>query len=112
MAKMPSREEIELRAYEIYLEHGGQDGNELEHWLAAEKELADRSSQSDVVRFLATITENGHCRGRNSAALYYLAPRASLIRGPLRPEILTAERIYGDGLIAGGVIVCRKWSAA
>jgi hypothetical protein len=48
MAKTPSREEIELRAYEIYLEHGGQDGNELEHWLAAEKELADRSSQSDV----------------------------------------------------------------
>jgi len=49
MANTPSREEIELRAYEIYLERGGRDGNELEHWLAAEKELADRASRSDAL---------------------------------------------------------------
>ena len=34
-----TREEIELRAYEIYLKRGGEDGNALDDWLAAEKEL-------------------------------------------------------------------------
>ena len=35
----PSREEIRLRAYEIYLEPGGLPGNELDDWLQAEREL-------------------------------------------------------------------------
>ena len=35
-----SREqEIRNRAYEIYLQRGGQSGNELEDWLQAEREL-------------------------------------------------------------------------
>jgi Protein of unknown function (DUF2934) len=45
--KVPTREEIELRAYEIYLERGGKDGNALEDWLTAEKELS-ASSQTDA----------------------------------------------------------------
>jgi hypothetical protein len=48
MANKPSREEIEIRAYEIYLERGGQDGNELTDWLAAEAELMKRVSGSDT----------------------------------------------------------------
>ena len=48
MASKPSREEVEIRAYEIYLERGGQHGNELEHWLAAEEELTNQASQSDA----------------------------------------------------------------
>lgn len=39
--KGPRREEIELRAYEIYLERGDKEGNALDDWLAAEKELAE-----------------------------------------------------------------------
>jgi hypothetical protein len=39
--KPPTREEIELRAYEIYLQRGGEDGSELNDWLAAEKELTE-----------------------------------------------------------------------
>lgn len=35
----PSREEIQLRAYEIYLERGGLPGKELDDWLQAEREL-------------------------------------------------------------------------
>ena len=35
----PSREEIRLRAYEIFLERGGLPGNELDDWLQAEREL-------------------------------------------------------------------------
>jgi hypothetical protein len=33
------REEIRLRAYEIYLERGALPGNELDDWLQAEREL-------------------------------------------------------------------------
>jgi hypothetical protein len=35
----PSREEIRLRAYEIYLERGSLPGNELDDWLQAEREI-------------------------------------------------------------------------
>jgi hypothetical protein len=35
----PTREEIELRAYQIYLERGGAQGQDLEDWLRAEREL-------------------------------------------------------------------------
>ncbi len=37
--KVPTLEEIELRAYEIYLKRGDADGIAMEDWLAAEKEL-------------------------------------------------------------------------
>ncbi len=37
----PTREEIEQRAYEIYLARGGADGNDQDDWLQAERELRD-----------------------------------------------------------------------
>jgi hypothetical protein len=37
-------EEIEKRAYEIYLRRGGEDGRDLEDWFAAEQELAQERS--------------------------------------------------------------------
>ena len=37
----PTHEEIELRAYQIYIERGGAPGNELEDWLQAEFELIE-----------------------------------------------------------------------
>jgi hypothetical protein len=45
--KVPTLEEIELRAYEIYLKRGDADGIALEDWLAAEKELS-ASSQTEM----------------------------------------------------------------
>jgi len=39
----PSREEIALRAYHIYLERGGAPGNELEDWTRAERELLEKT---------------------------------------------------------------------
>jgi hypothetical protein len=42
MARKPSREEVEIRAYEIYVERGGQDGHDVEDWIAAEEELNTR----------------------------------------------------------------------
>ena len=38
----PTREEIELRAYQIYVERGGAQGNDLEDWLQAEFELSEK----------------------------------------------------------------------
>lgn len=38
--KLPTREQIERRARQIYVERGGQGGSELADWLAAEKEVA------------------------------------------------------------------------
>ena len=37
-------EEIEKRAYEIYLRRGGADGHDLDDWFAAEQELAQEGS--------------------------------------------------------------------
>ena len=44
MARKPSREEVELRAYEIYIERGAQDGHDAEDWIAAEEELTGRAT--------------------------------------------------------------------
>jgi len=41
----PTREQIALRAYEIYLERGGTPGHELEDWTRAERELQQKSSK-------------------------------------------------------------------
>ena len=41
--ELPTHEQIERRAYQLYLEHGFHPGNALGDWLAAEKELTERS---------------------------------------------------------------------
>jgi len=35
----PTHDEIEFRAYQIYLERGGRDGRDVEDWLQAERKL-------------------------------------------------------------------------
>ncbi len=49
LATAPTVEEIRIRAYELYVEHGRIDGQDLEHWLQAEKELSEniRKRHSD-----------------------------------------------------------------
>ena len=41
-ARAPSPEEIQTRAFEIYVSEGCREGNDLENWLRAEKELRAR----------------------------------------------------------------------
>ncbi|MGA8678021.1 MAG: DUF2934 domain-containing protein [Candidatus Acidiferrales bacterium] len=38
----PTRDEIELRAYQIYIERGGAHGHETDDWLQAEHELFEK----------------------------------------------------------------------
>ena len=42
----PTREEIELRAFQIYVERGGAQGQELEDWLQAERELLEKYAKA------------------------------------------------------------------
>ena len=42
----PSHDEIERRAYQIFLEHGGTDGHAERDWLQAENELRREKSQA------------------------------------------------------------------
>ena len=37
----PTEEQIRLRAYEIYVERGRADGQDLEDWFQAERELTE-----------------------------------------------------------------------
>jgi len=41
-SETPTREEIELRAYQIYVERDGANGQDLEDWLQAERELVEK----------------------------------------------------------------------
>jgi hypothetical protein len=40
---VPSQAEIEFLAYQIFLERGGEPGNDLGDWLAAEEQLKTRT---------------------------------------------------------------------
>jgi len=40
--KHPTPEEIQVRAYEIFLERNGAPGNPLEDWVRAERELTQK----------------------------------------------------------------------
>jgi hypothetical protein len=41
--RLPTTEEIQLRAYEIYVERNGAPGNELDDWVEAERQLFQKS---------------------------------------------------------------------
>ena len=49
LTSAPTVEEIRARAYEIYIERGQREGEDLEDWLRAEKELTEsiRKPHSD-----------------------------------------------------------------
>ena len=43
----PTHEEIELRAYHIYLERGGAPGDELGDWMLAECQLLEKYNKGN-----------------------------------------------------------------
>jgi hypothetical protein len=45
--ELPTHEQIERRAYQIYLENGFHPDNALADWLAAEKELTEASEREN-----------------------------------------------------------------
>ncbi len=47
---LPTKEQIEKRAYEFYLARGCEPGMDLEDWLAAERELINENELTEAVR--------------------------------------------------------------
>ena len=43
VSQAPDEEQIRRRAYELYVEGGYRDGNQEEHWFAAERELSGKN---------------------------------------------------------------------
>ncbi len=67
--ELPTREQIEVRAYEIYLQRGGEDGRPEDDWLQAEQELLDEYAASSAPKTAtATASSGGPASPRNSAA--------------------------------------------
>ena len=44
-----THEQIEKRAYEIYLQHNGEEGHALEDWLIAEEELTRERAKRESI---------------------------------------------------------------
>ncbi len=44
-AQLDIEEQIRQRAYELYQERGGADGNDVEDWLTAERELRETQAE-------------------------------------------------------------------
>lgn len=47
-ADSPRQEEIRIRAYEIYMERGGQPDHDLDDWLQAESELEPKVRRANA----------------------------------------------------------------
>jgi hypothetical protein len=53
--ELPTHEQIERRAYQIYLERGFHPDRALDDWLAAERELTEQSKREDANTFPANV---------------------------------------------------------
>jgi hypothetical protein len=62
------KEQIERRAYELYLESGCVDGRDVENWLTAEEELREEyeNRESPVKKSATVAAQNGKVQGRLS----------------------------------------------
>ena len=50
----PTDEEIELYAYQIYIERGGAHGHDVDDWLHAERELSEKYANTSRMAKAAT----------------------------------------------------------
>ena len=51
----PTREEIELRAHQIYVERGGAHGQDVEDWTQAERELVEKHGKTGLKANAAAV---------------------------------------------------------
>jgi len=63
----PTPEEIAMRAYHIFLGRAGTPGNELEDWIAAERQLVDENGKVDQNGGNGKVSENGKPRRKPAA---------------------------------------------
>jgi hypothetical protein len=77
--KLSAPQQIEQRAYELYLKRGGEDGHDRADWLAAENELTELPEQSN----------SGTIKAWNAAAaLQATSPKAGRVAEKVTVEIV------------------------
>lgn len=74
----PSEEQIQQRAYELFLERGCEHGRDIEDWLEAERELSELGELRSVETELATEeSEEDIPQKRRAASAGFAATVAS-----------------------------------
>src|SRR5579872_380803 len=95
--KTPTREQIEQRAHERYLERGCRCGDELEDWLAAEKELMQFLNVPD--KPAKTLSSDAQTdRGPTSMFLDFYGLREQPFGMTPDPAYLYASRTHSEAL--------------
>jgi general secretion pathway protein A len=95
--KTPTREQIEQRAHQRYLERGCRSGDELEDWLAAEKELAQALSVPDNLAKTLSSDVQPNCRP-SSMFLDFYGLREQPFGVTPDPAYLYASRTHSEAL--------------
>jgi type II secretory pathway predicted ATPase ExeA len=95
--KLPTREQIERRAHQRYVERGCRNGDELADWLAAEKELAQFLSAQE--RPAKTLSPDGQadCRPKYMFLDFYGLREQPFGMTP-DPAYLYASRTHSEAL--------------
>lgn len=131
--KLSTKEQIEQRTYELYSERGGEDGHDLEDWLAAEKELAQSPEQSvsaapetrtAAAGLQATSAKAGRATGENPIEIasnnrrrLTVSPRVSVLSGALfffmltGPPFSALPDLAADGVQAPARPSLNRWPA-
>jgi type II secretory pathway predicted ATPase ExeA len=95
--KLPTRQQIERRAYEIYAERGCQNGNGLADWLTAEKELTiSLNDQHEAIELLSTDHQQ-KCRPTPTFLDFYGMREQPFGMTP-DPAYLYASRTHSEAL--------------
>jgi general secretion pathway protein A len=95
--KLPTREQIEQRAHQRYLERGCRSGDELEDWLAAEKELAQDLSEQEIPAKTLSPEFQPDCRP-TSMFLDFYGLREQPFGVTPDPAYLYASRTHSEAL--------------
>ena len=84
--RLPTVEQIEQRAYELYLERACEDGHDVADWLTAEKELTELSEQS------ASGTPSARAASAGQGSTLASADSGSVSQAPNRSKVRTMTK--------------------
>ena len=94
--KLPTREQIEQRAYQRYLKRGCQKGDDLADWLAAETELLHSlNSYDEPVQAFSSFGQQG---GRSATMLDFFGLRQQPFGMTPDPAYLYASKTHSEAL--------------
>lgn len=83
----PSHQQIAQRAYEIFIERGQPEGQDLAHWLEAERQLSAAGKQQ-----ASTSPQPVHTSASNGGAEAAIAARTTQSNGRGRTPARTSAR--------------------